>query len=472
MPRARFKTTAPFYLALLFLALSLLIALAASKAFYSLYRQSREDALDRRLFTIAAVAEPLLAEKAEVLMLAMEGASQKTALPQNEADWKNWLAYLRHQDPDYAELQLLIRGLADHAELHAVELLSRDGIILAEGSGKKMPGQGADFVDIDRIAWEPALQGQAASIPFYEYQGIPHKRIYAPVRLRNPESLQGKTGAVLRLEAGLDAARELTFLKKRGRFILLCVTLLMAAVVFLFYRQIRRLLKIEATTAHRDRLEAMGLLTAGIAHEIRNPLGIIRALTETLRDGLPETEKEIAGDILDEVTRLNQLVNQYLQFARPDNQEGRFSTDPSPVIEEALTLMKKSDGGQHIEMSLAEKLPPVGLSETALKQILLNLLLNAREASPPEGTIRLQARPLSGGKALEIAVSDEGPGIAPRDRKRLFEPFYTTKPQGSGLGLAISRRLARDGGGDIDVESAPEKGATFRLTLPAPRKGS
>jgi two-component system sensor histidine kinase HydH len=248
---------------------------------------------------------------------------------------------------------------------------------------------------------------------------------------------------------------------------------LMATVALLFYRLIRVFSRMERSSAHRDRLEAMGTLAAGIAHEIRNPLGIIRALAEALRGDLKADDpgQEMLGDLLDEVQRLNNLVTQYLAFARPDAVGAEGSCHPEAIARSLATLLEKGEKGtaHPMELEIAESLPEVRMNPNALRQVLINLLINAREASPPGSPVRVQCQARRGGAQLAIRVSDRGAGIAPKELRRIFDPFYTTKSGGSGLGLSICRRLVENADGTISVESQLGQGTTVQVVLPAGR---
>jgi signal transduction histidine kinase len=280
-------------------------------------------------------------------------------------------------------------------------------------------------------------------------------------------------GAVLRLEASLEAFQEIATLRGQVLMLSAVVAGLMVTVALIFHRLIRLLARVEANAAHRDRLQAMGLLTAGIAHEIRNPLGIIRSLAEAIQGDFSEDDpgREMMGDIVGEVERLNQLVTQYLAFARPDMAAGEGFAQPADIVRAVANLVQKDKRETSpIEIQIDSELPVVTMGATALKQVLLNLVMNAREASPPEKPIRIRGRALRGGSEVEIEVADQGPGISPRDLKRVFDPFFTTKTRGSGLGLPICRFLVDECKGQISIQSEPGKGTSARVVLPAQRK--
>ncbi|NQU44698.1 hypothetical protein HQ520_15520 [bacterium] len=469
--RGRYQTAAPFQLALLLLALSLGIMLAGGWMLYSLLWEAREDAFDRRLLAIARASEPSVADAAEIALLTLLDVEEDQALPEDDSAWREWFESLAEL-PKFPLIALRLGVLRENAGLSSALLISRQKRVIADGTGQLQPGTLAPLVDVDLFVWEPAIEKRRpGSVPYYEINGAPHKRFYLPIVIRPTSDAKPVTAAVLRLEASLDVWRDLARYRNQSITLAGVVAALLGIVALLFFRLIRLFARIQATAAHRDRLEAMGLLTAGIAHEIRNPLGIIRTLAEALADDpdQPAESQEMARDIVGEVERLNRLVQQYLTFARPEIEDVREAALPVEVIREAVQLVQKSEkGGPEIRLEIEPHTPAVAMHPNALKQIVLNLLLNAREASPEDGPIVITCR-TARPDHVEITVRDQGRGLTPREQRRVFEPFYTTKTRGSGLGLAICRRLVSDAGGTIDLESEIGKGTTLKVNLPAAR---
>ena len=231
----------------------------------------------------------------------------------------------------------------------------------------------------------------------------------------------------------------------------------------------------------RDRLAAIGEMAAGLAHEIRNPLGAIKGAAQLLvgPDGKPIESADTAEFltiIVEEVDRLNQVVTQFLQYARPDRggraQHARVDVDD--VIRKSAQLLETSaaEAAVELDVELAGDVPPVWGSPEQLHQVFLNLGLNAVQAMETGGRLaitsaRRRRSRLGYGSFAEIRFRDSGVGI-PSDRIRnLFIPFYTTKARGSGLGLAICERIVNQHGGAIEVRSEPGRGSTFSVILPA-----
>ncbi len=229
----------------------------------------------------------------------------------------------------------------------------------------------------------------------------------------------------------------------------------------------------------RDRLTVLGQMAAGLAHEIKNPLGAIKGAAQLLGDGqsaehLDPSEREFLGIILEEVERLDRVVGSVLDYARPSKGDVG-SVDANAVVRGTLKLLSSDrEEVSDARMDLDPDLPRVRADAEQLRQVLINLIRNAAQAMGASGTVYVSTRareerqPL--GRApntwIEIAVRDEGPGIAPQVMKNLFVPFVTTKDRGTGLGLAISQRVVAEMGGRIDVASRAGLGSTFTVLLP------
>jgi len=210
-------------------------------------------------------------------------------------------------------------------------------------------------------------------------------------------------------------------------------------------------------------------MSAGIAHEIRNPLGAIEGFTELLdRRVTDPAAKELVREILLEVNNLNRIVTQFLAFVR-EPQLRVAPADPAAVTRSAVdaVIAEKGRADIRLETRMADGLPAVPVDADLLKQALMNLIQNGIEAMPAGGTlgVRLEARE----PWLLIAIADSGEGIAEADRRRIFDPFFTTKKEGTGLGLAITHRLIQAHGGKIDVDSRPGRGSCFTVWLPMRR---
>ncbi|MEW6325658.1 MAG: ATP-binding protein [Nitrospirota bacterium] len=216
----------------------------------------------------------------------------------------------------------------------------------------------------------------------------------------------------------------------------------------------------------KERLAALGELSAGIAHEIRNPLAAITGFTELLERRVEDAaSRELAREILQEATHLNRIVTQFLAFAR-EPQLALAPVDAAAVTRAVIdTALPKGDRPDiRLRTEFPEAPPPVPADADLLRQALVNLIQNAVEAMPAGGELAVRMEAAS--PWLSIAISDTGEGIDPAYRGRLFHPFFTTKKGGTGLGLAITHRIIQAHGGAIDVESRPGRGSCFTVRLP------
>jgi signal transduction histidine kinase len=228
-----------------------------------------------------------------------------------------------------------------------------------------------------------------------------------------------------------------------------------------------------------EKLAAVGTMTAGLSHEIRNPLNaaslqlsvLERRIQKLGRDAQPQLLEPLVL-VKDEIRRLDHILEDFLQFARPREFVAK-AIEVVPVVTKVLDLLsgEAERAGVQLERDLVD-VPPIAGDEERIRQVLVNLTLNALEAVGAGGTVRVSCRleepdPERGGGAMvAIAVDDSGPGVKPEVRDRIFEPFFTTKAEGSGLGLSIVHAIVTQHGGEIAVEEAPGGGARFVLRLP------
>jgi two-component system, NtrC family, sensor histidine kinase PilS len=222
----------------------------------------------------------------------------------------------------------------------------------------------------------------------------------------------------------------------------------------------------EARLRQADRLATLGRMSANIAHEIRNPLASLTGAIEVLAGAgaASDTRERLAQIVLKESERLNDILREFLEYARPAPLV-RVRVNVMELIDEVLVLLEhRASAGA---LKVAREFPPAlewDIDPQQFRQAVWNLCLNAVEAMPESGELRVQAG-VSGGR-LEVRVSDTGEGIAPDDLAHVFEPFFSTKSGGSGLGLALVHRIAQEHGGDVDVTSAPGLGSVFTLRVP------
>lgn len=259
--------------------------------------------------------------------------------------------------------------------------------------------------------------------------------------------------------------------------------------------KLHQLRELEQEMQRRNRLAALGELSAGVAHEIRNPLGIIKNSAEMLRDRIQDNAKrrELTDFIVEEVDRLNKVVTDFLLFARP-SEPNLEPVDINAVIEHTLALLTPEARGKdiRIERKLAAGLPDVLADPEQCHQVFLNLCMNAFQAMNGSGVLLVESRltPKPSGLAdvpteaadyspsafsraeeqapmIDILISDTGTGIPPEVLPRIFDPFFSTKDEGAGLGLSLVHKIIENHHGRIQVTSTPDAGTTFIISFPA-----
>jgi len=226
--------------------------------------------------------------------------------------------------------------------------------------------------------------------------------------------------------------------------------------------------KTEAQLIRSEKLAALGQLAAGIAHEIRNPLTSINILIHSLTENLP-TENSRWEDLKvigEEILRINEIVDQFLRFAKPASPLFE-KADLNPIFEETLQLLRPQiERGKITVKKELETLPLMTIDKEQIKQVILNLLMNAIQSMPEGGELSISGRFSKDGYWVELTVEDSGVGIPPEDVDKLFDPFFSTKEGGIGLGLSIAHRIIDQHQGKIEVESNPGSGTRFTLSLP------
>jgi signal transduction histidine kinase len=237
-----------------------------------------------------------------------------------------------------------------------------------------------------------------------------------------------------------------------------------------------RSLKLAQEEAQRaERLAALGQLSAGLAHEIRNPLGVIKGSAEILAQKLDDSNplaKELAGYIYTEVNRVSALVSRFLDFARPSQLDLR-SADLTVAVERCLKTVTEQGACARVKVQkdYAPGLAKVMLDQDLCDQVFTNLLMNACEAMGEQGgelRVRIRAGDEKAGEAgVVLEVEDTGPGVPLELKEQIFNPFVTTKKSGVGLGLAIVSKIVDAHGGSLKLVSEPGHGACFRVTFPA-----
>jgi two-component system sensor histidine kinase HydH len=230
----------------------------------------------------------------------------------------------------------------------------------------------------------------------------------------------------------------------------------------------RRSDSLQRELAHKERLSSLGQMAAGLAHEIKNPLGSIQGAAEILGDdaGSDARRRDLLDVLNKESRRLGTVVDHFLSFARP--RPLRTGTvRVNDVVEQTAAQigLDASNRAVTIECDLDPSAPTIEADAEQLHQVFMNVLLNAIAASPEGGRVRVRTG--GGDREVTVTVADDGVGIAPSDLPRVFDPFFTTKDSGTGLGLSVSHAIIEDHGGRIAIESELGSGTTVTITVPS-----
>ena len=244
-----------------------------------------------------------------------------------------------------------------------------------------------------------------------------------------------------------------------------------------FNRMARELETNQEDLIQARKIAALGTFTAGIAHELNNPINNIVLTAECMGEEygptMDENSSEMLGDILGQAERAADIVKNLLDFSRTEHISLQL-IDPARILTGTINLVKNQVklAGVQIETSIADKIPDIRGNTRNLQQVFTNLLLNAIQATPEGGTITVEAGPASIHGHIRFVIEDDGPGIPAEIQHKIFEPFFSTKEvgKGTGLGLAVSYSIVQRHGGRIEVANAPGRGARFTVLLPVPRE--
>ena len=374
------------------------------------------------------------------------------------------LAGFDRDDPNAAALD----KIALEYDLASIQVLREDGIVLlTTRPGLFPPGELYPLWNMDHEEILRALGGTPSSTGLYRSPGGGYiKAGYAPVG-----SPSGVSTIVVAAEADADFLQGMSGL--RALLIVATSISLTGLIIFVWLvsKAAGSLLRTRESLMHAETLASMGRMAAGIAHEVRNPLFIIRSSAETLKKEHPGDAEQIDEFIIDEVDRLNGILTDYLLFARNET-TSVIETDLVRLLDRSIRLISDPDhtGNIAIETRFKVSSAPFVGEEKKLQQVFLNLLLNALQAMDGAGILIVSIMRSKSNYLLEF--SDSGPGIPQKELEKVFEPFYTTRPTGSGLGLAIARRVVEDHGGEIDIASGSSNGTVVTVRLPVDRSES
>lgn len=359
----------------------------------------------------------------------------------------------------------LIDNLPREVNVQNIFLIDRDLTCLKASLDFFKPGEEIFYLKEDSSEIRRAWNGEITSSPLRLIASYRFKTAYAPVR-----DTRGQIACLVVVEA---KAEFLNLLQpfQRGLVIGGIASFgLLIIFAFFLYTAISLFLRTQENYRRSERLAVMGQMAATVAHEIRNPLGIIKSTAYVLRQRYepPAQPDEMFDFIPSEVQRLNRLVNDFLSLSR-DRQLNLSQRDLIKTVEKALAMVRSDEQANGVVWDFNSSVSslPLRYDEEAITQVLLNLLFNAVQALEGKGKIavRLQEEQDKGKTLAHLIVQDDGPGL-PAEPEKIFEPFFTTKTRGSGLGLAVCKQLIEKHGGRITAESEKGGGTTVHVWLP------
>jgi two-component system sensor histidine kinase HydH len=370
---------------------------------------------------------------------------------------------------------LVVTALTTRASVRdARDTLLRGERMAIEQAVRNDVGEPADAATADDLAHVLAAR-QADGLRYLAVYA-PDGRILASAGTSSPESPRiridvrggrrggGRHGARLVIEIEPVEAEELDEAANRSLGIGLAAAAVLIVIAAFLFRRVLRREQVERERERDRRLAQLGELSAVLAHEIRNPLASLKGNAQLLAGTLPAGEKprQKADRVVDEAVRLEALTNDLLEFVRTGELR-RQLVDPVAVLRDsaAVVVAAGDAAADQIEVVMEAAFPPWSLDQARMREVLVNLIDNAIAAGPP---VRATVAMSDGNLVYEI--SDHGPGVAPGDSEKIFEPFFTRKTKGTGLGLAVARRIVEQHGGTITAGAAPGGGARFRVALP------
>jgi len=299
--------------------------------------------------------------------------------------------------------------------------------------------------------------------------GLREKQSIIHSLLNNPEDLDTRKEGWMRRKDGSEFPVGFTInnhLSVRGDMI--------GKIVI--FRDLTNIYKIQEEILRMDRLVSLGKLSSGIAHELRNPLAGIKTTAQALGEEMSQEDprREYLQRITKEIDRLNELLKTFFSFAKPQNLN-LIPCHIKDIINEIIPFLIKeiADKGIRFVENYHPEIPYIKVDKNQMHQVFLNLFLNAIQAMPSGGELKIDVTPFvshtgdgSRQHFIKAVISDRGRGIPPHLIDRIFDPFFTTKPKGIGLGLSIAYQIIKKHGGTIKVESRWEKGTSFIITLP------
>lgn len=354
--------------------------------------------------------------------------------------------------------QQLLWEIKRSGNLENIFVLSLDKRLLVDYRVDYNIGDSLIFLPVNDNYFNQAILGEKPEPELIRFGGEYFLTSYTPVL----NELVGNVVGVLILEAPANFFSTIQYFKSSILYFGiggLAVIVIFSTIIILSLRQ---LLRIEDRLQEQERMAQLGQMAAMVAHEIRNPLSIIKGSADVLKKKYAAEEEELFSFIPEEIDRLNRLVNDFLQFSRK-RQLNLTKINPNDLIRSVISQIKEVE----IETELAENCPEISLDQDAFKQIILNILDNAIKSIEEGGRIRIttdvkESKP----KKFVINIRDYGEGMTAETLKDIFKPFFSSRASGSGLGMTITRQLVEGMNGHIFIKSKPKEGTSVSIEFP------
>ncbi|MBI5206778.1 MAG: hypothetical protein HY934_03210 [Candidatus Firestonebacteria bacterium] len=318
------------------------------------------------------------------------------------------------------------------------------------------------YIKRDKKELEAAWFGKPSFTEIYSIKGYYFKNAYLPII-----NDSGTVTYVLCVEASADTLKTIEQLK--SVLIIISLSSIILALIFAYYlgKTIKDFVKIEQELQAREKFALMGQISANVAHEIRNPLSIIKGAGDILKKRYKE--EEFVQFINEEIDRINHLINEFLTLSKDitlNKQKIDINTLISSIIQNITINEAKLINAEKIKLDkhLDKKIPEIDADPEKLKQVLLNIILNAVDSIENTGKITITT--LIEKKNIKIIIADTGAGIQEENIEKIFLPFFTTKKSGVGVGLSIAQKIVQAHGGYIDVQSKFGEGSEFTIVIP------
>ena len=369
-------------------------------------------------------------------------------------------------DSDLAfDIALYLEQASEESKLHRIFLFDTSQRVLFDSRNEVEVGQREPLLQADREQLQQLWRDEPSTTPFYPVENGYAKRAYLPL-----SGSSGNPDLGLALEAGAVSFEELGRFKRALSTLSLISLLVGGGALLVLMQVMRRQRRIEEILSRTERAMEAGQLTAALAHELRNPLGIMHTNAEVLLDRVQDRDKEIVRDILGEVRRLSSLIGRFLNLSS-QKPSSWTSCSVREVLEKVTERQKGKWAPQGVDISLhlSQDNDPIRTQVDRLESVFDNLIENAAHAveGSQEGHVEITVK--SRRKWIEVIIEDNGPGFSPEALRMALHPFYSERPKGTGIGLTLARRIVEDHGGKLMLSNRRGGGAQVKLLFPRQR---